>query len=139
MEEYEFIDSKFRLVILAARRAKQLVRGSKKKVDINAENPLTIALKEIENGLVNFEILNEEIEVEEIVEAVGESDDEAANRDDIFAALEKEEENEDEDEDEEEDEDEDEEDEAEEDDEDFELNSEDESEDELVEPEEEVS
>jgi DNA-directed RNA polymerase subunit omega len=127
VEEYSFIDSKFRLVILAARRAKQLVRGSKKKVDINAENPLTVALKEIESGLVNFEILNEEIEMEEVVEAVGESDDEAADRDDIFAALEKDEEDEDEEVEEDEE------------DEDFELSSEDESEDELVEPEEEVS
>lgn len=125
MEEYKFIDSKFRLVILAARRAKQLVRGSKKRVDINAENPLTVALKEIENGLVNFEILNEKVDMQEVVEAVGESDDETADRDDIFAALEKDEENEEDEEDEE--------------DEDPELNSEDEADDESVESEGEVS
>lgn len=122
MEEYKFIDSKFRLVILAARRAKQLVRGSKKRVDINAENPLTVALKEIENGLVNFEILNEKVDMQEVVEAVGESDDETADRDDIFAALEKDEEDEEDEEDE-----------------DPELNSEDEADDESVESEGEVS
>ncbi len=59
MEDIKFIDSKFRLVILAAKRAKQLVRGSKKKVNMHAENPLTIALKEIELGLINFEIISE--------------------------------------------------------------------------------
>jgi DNA-directed RNA polymerase subunit omega len=122
VEEYKFIDSKFRLVILAARRAKQLVRGSKKRVDINAENPLTVALKEIENGLVNFEILNEKVDMQEVVEAVGESDDETADRDDIFAALEKDEEDEEDEEDE-----------------DPELNSEDEADDESVESEGEVS
>lgn len=59
MEDHKFIDSKFRLVILAAKRAKQLVRGAKKKINMHAENPLTIALKEIENGLINFKIIDE--------------------------------------------------------------------------------
>ena len=57
MEELKFIDSKFRLAILAAKRAKQLIHGDKKKIEINAENPLTIALKEIEEGKINFKIL----------------------------------------------------------------------------------
>ena len=56
MESSEFIDSKFRLVILAAKRAKQLLRGGRKKVDMVAENPLTIALEEIKRGLINYEI-----------------------------------------------------------------------------------
>lgn len=63
MAENNFIDSKFRQVILAAKRARQILIGSKKKIDINAENPLTIALEEIKQGKVDFEILlNEEIE-----------------------------------------------------------------------------
>jgi DNA-directed RNA polymerase subunit omega len=56
----DFIDSKFRLALLAARRAKQLVGGSKKKLEVSAENPLTIAMQEIYQGRVNFEILDEE-------------------------------------------------------------------------------
>ncbi len=60
MEQLDFIDSKFRLALLAARRAKQLVAGSKKKIDVTAENPLTIAIQEIYNRKVNFEILDEE-------------------------------------------------------------------------------
>ena len=60
MEQLDFIDSKFRLALLAARRAKQLVAGSKKKIDITAENPLTIAIQEIYNGKINFQILDEE-------------------------------------------------------------------------------
>ncbi len=59
MHEIENIDSKFRLCILAAKRAKQLVNGATKKVDIKAENPLTIALNEIENGQISFHILAE--------------------------------------------------------------------------------
>ena len=61
MEKFDFIDSKFRLSILAAKRAKQLVGGSKKRVDTDAENPLTIALEEIYDGKVHFQILEKEI------------------------------------------------------------------------------
>jgi len=56
MEEHKIIDSKFRLVILAAKRARQLLRGGRKKIEMSAENPLTIALEEINRGLINFEI-----------------------------------------------------------------------------------
>lgn len=54
------IDSKFRLAILAAKRAKQLVKGAKKKIDMEAENPLTIAIEEINEGKINFHILEED-------------------------------------------------------------------------------
>lgn len=59
MEQLDFIDSKFRLAILAAKRGKQLVNGAKKKLDVSAENPLTIALKEIYAGKINFRVLEE--------------------------------------------------------------------------------
>jgi len=58
--DQSIVDSKFRLVLLAAWRAKQIINGSKKRVNIKAENPLTIALEEIRQGLINFEILTEE-------------------------------------------------------------------------------
>ena len=57
MEKLDFIDSKFRLAILAAKRGKQLVAGAKKRVDTSAENPLTIAIEEIYQGKVKFRIL----------------------------------------------------------------------------------
>ena len=57
VEKLDFIDSKFRLAILAAKRGKQLVAGAKKRVDTNAENPLTIAIEEIYQGKVKFRIL----------------------------------------------------------------------------------
>ncbi len=44
----------------AAKRAKQIMRTGKKKVDINASNPLTIALEEIKLGLVTDQTLLEE-------------------------------------------------------------------------------
>jgi DNA-directed RNA polymerase omega subunit len=62
LKDNEFIDSKFRLVILASKRAKQILRGGKKKIDMNAENPLSVALEEIKQGKIDFEIILSEDE-----------------------------------------------------------------------------
>ncbi len=53
------IDSKYRMIILAAQRSKQLQRGAISRVDIDTRKskPTRVALKEIENKKVNFEIL----------------------------------------------------------------------------------
>ena len=56
-EEYKGIDSKFRLVVFAARRAKQLINGDRKKIDIKAENPLTVALEELRQNTIDFPAL----------------------------------------------------------------------------------
>ena len=65
MEKLDFIDSKFRLAILAAKRGKQLVAGAKKRVDTNAENPLTIAIEEIYKGKVKFRVLEPHVLLED--------------------------------------------------------------------------
>jgi DNA-directed RNA polymerase subunit omega len=54
------IDSKFRLAILVARRAKQLIVGARKKVEIKSDNPLTVAMEEFRQGKIDFDVLNEE-------------------------------------------------------------------------------
>lgn len=53
------IDSKYRMIILAAQRSKQLQRGAVSRVDIDTRKskPTRVAMKEIENRKVNFEIL----------------------------------------------------------------------------------
>ncbi len=58
MDLEKTIDSKFRLAIIVARRAKQLINGAKPLVDIEAQNPLTIAIEEVKLGLVTMESLN---------------------------------------------------------------------------------
>lgn len=52
------IDSKYRLIILAAQRSKQLQRGAQSRVDIDTRKnkPTRVALKEIEHGKVNFSV-----------------------------------------------------------------------------------
>ena len=53
------IDSKFRVAIIVARRAKQLINGAKPMVEIEAQNPLTIAIEEVNRGLVTMELLDD--------------------------------------------------------------------------------
>jgi DNA-directed RNA polymerase subunit omega len=55
------IDSKYRMIILAAQRSKQLQRGATPRVDADTRKtkPTRIAMKELETGKVNFETLTE--------------------------------------------------------------------------------
>jgi DNA-directed RNA polymerase omega subunit len=63
VEKLDFIDSKFRFAILAAKRAKQLVGGARKKVDTTFENPLSIAIEEVIQRKVKFRILEEDEQI----------------------------------------------------------------------------
>ena len=54
------IDSKYRLILLAAQRSKQLQRGAiarTTEMDSRKHKSTRIAMKEIEEGKVNFKIL----------------------------------------------------------------------------------
>jgi len=50
------IDSKYRLIILAAKRSKQLQRGARPRIDIDGlkHKNTRIALEEVMQGRVNF-------------------------------------------------------------------------------------
>ena len=54
------IDSKFRLAILVARRAKQLIGGAKRKIEIKTDNPLTVSMEEFRQGKIDMNMLYEE-------------------------------------------------------------------------------
>ena len=56
------LDSKYRLIIVAAKRSKQLQRGAKPRIDIDAQKhkPTRIALEEVIRGKVPFEIKNQD-------------------------------------------------------------------------------
>jgi len=74
LQTYGKIDSKFRFVILASKRAKQLLRGSKAKIKSKSRNPIRVAQIEVKEGLIAYDILQppreETLEVEEQVLAV---------------------------------------------------------------------
>jgi len=56
------VDSKYRLIILAAKRSKQLQRGAQPRIDIDPQKhkPTRIALEEVIRGRVHFAIKDEE-------------------------------------------------------------------------------
>lgn len=56
------VDSKYRLIILAAKRSKQLQRGAQPRIEIDPQKhkPTRIALEEVIRGRVQFDIKEEE-------------------------------------------------------------------------------
>ncbi len=66
------VDNRFELVMLAARRARQIATGGRDPlVDEESDKPTVIALREIEEGLVNEEFFHEapDAQLEELMEA----------------------------------------------------------------------
>jgi DNA-directed RNA polymerase omega subunit len=57
LKNYGDIDSKFRYVILASMRAKQLLRGAKPLIKSKSKNLIRVAQEEVKKGLVDFEIV----------------------------------------------------------------------------------
>ena len=57
MELYGNVDSKFRYVIVAALRAKQLIKGAKAKLDAKTKNPIRMAQAEVRAGLIEYHII----------------------------------------------------------------------------------
>lgn len=58
------IDSKYRLIILAAKRSKQLQRGARPRIEIDTQKHKNtrIALEEVMSGRVNFTVTKDEEE-----------------------------------------------------------------------------
>jgi len=52
----ENIGSKYRFIIIAAERAKQLQNNAKPKIRTRSTKPAFIAMRELEQGLLAFEI-----------------------------------------------------------------------------------
>jgi DNA-directed RNA polymerase subunit K/omega len=51
------VDSKFRFVHLAAKRAKSLLKGAKPKIKIKSKSPIRLAQVEVKEGLIDYRIL----------------------------------------------------------------------------------
>jgi DNA-directed RNA polymerase subunit omega len=56
-----FVDSKYRKIILAAQRSKQIQRGATPRVDLDPRKSKStrIAMRELEEGKVDFEVITE--------------------------------------------------------------------------------
>ena len=57
MKNYGDVDSKFRFVHLASKRAKMLLKGAKPKIKTKSRNPIRIAQTEVKEGVIDFEII----------------------------------------------------------------------------------
>jgi DNA-directed RNA polymerase subunit omega len=69
LKESKF-DSKFRFVIVAAQRAKQLLKGAQPKIKSKHKSPIRVAEEEVKTGAVQYEILpftREEGQEEELI------------------------------------------------------------------------
>jgi DNA-directed RNA polymerase subunit omega len=58
------IDSKYRLVLLAAKRSKQLQRGAKPRIYSSAKKTTRVALEEVRRGLVRYQPLVKPLKAE---------------------------------------------------------------------------
>jgi DNA-directed RNA polymerase subunit omega len=61
-QETPELDSKYRLILVAAQRSKQLQRGARPRVemDVQRHKPTRIALEEVQRGVINFSLLERE-------------------------------------------------------------------------------
>lgn len=61
-KEIPEIDSKYRMILLAAQRSKQLQRGANPRVtaDVKKTKPTRIAMEELKQKKIHFDILEEE-------------------------------------------------------------------------------
>lgn len=81
------VDNRFQLVLVATKRARQISLGAEAFVPEENDKPTVIALREIAEGLVTRDILNDPIE-EEILEFVEEeAESEPTELDALTAAL----------------------------------------------------
>ena len=64
----ENVDNRFQLVLVATKRARQLSDGAEPMVEVDNDKPTVVALREIAEGLVTREILEEQpaLELDEL-------------------------------------------------------------------------
>lgn len=56
------MDSKYRMIIVAAQRSKQLQRGARPRVDLDLQRhkPTRVALEEVQQGKVTFALITKD-------------------------------------------------------------------------------
>jgi DNA-directed RNA polymerase subunit omega len=54
------VDSKFRFIVVAAQRSKQIQQGAKARVDVKTRKPTRVAMQEVLHNAVSWEIVDPE-------------------------------------------------------------------------------
>ena len=70
----DHVDNRFGLVLIAAKRARQLAMGADPLVPIDNDKPTVLALREIAENLINDEVLEEAVVEQDDIEALIEGD-----------------------------------------------------------------
>lgn len=62
VNESPSLDSKYRLILVAAQRSKQLQRGARPRVEMDSQRhkPTRIALEEVARGKISFSLIEKE-------------------------------------------------------------------------------
>lgn len=81
----EHVDNRFQLVLVATKRARQLILGAEPHVPTENDKPTVIALREIAEGFVGPEILEEDTSIPELQFA--DTEDGEINIDDELSSL----------------------------------------------------
>ncbi|MFW2488377.1 DNA-directed RNA polymerase subunit omega [Clostridium chromiireducens] len=55
----EKVHDRYSLVILTSKRARQIIEGSEPQIYVNSKKPLTIAINEVDQNAVEYEIIEE--------------------------------------------------------------------------------
>jgi DNA-directed RNA polymerase subunit omega len=63
----EFVDNRFDLVLLATKRARQLVNGVEPLLPWENDKPTVMALREIADGLISHKDMDEQLAEDEVV------------------------------------------------------------------------
>jgi DNA-directed RNA polymerase subunit omega len=64
------VDNRFELVLIAAKRARQLSMGAEPLVELENDKPTVLALREIAENRINKSVLEEEVVPQEDIEAM---------------------------------------------------------------------
>ena len=66
----DYVDNRFELVLVAAKRARQLSMGAEPLVELENDKPTVLALREIAENKINKSVLNEEVVPQDDIEAM---------------------------------------------------------------------
>jgi DNA-directed RNA polymerase subunit omega len=53
------VEDRYSLVMVTSKRARQIIEGSKQLVEVDSKKPLTIAIHEVNEGIVTYEAVEE--------------------------------------------------------------------------------
>ncbi|MEJ2654651.1 MAG: DNA-directed RNA polymerase subunit omega [Acidihalobacter sp.] len=65
----EKVDNRFQLVLISAKRARQIAMGAEPRVALENDKPTVVALREVADGLVGKEVLDEVVAREHAAES----------------------------------------------------------------------